>query len=90
MKESVVLLEFLIMGLMLTMVVLPAEAWEYWNTTIWNTQTDNLVDFSEPHADRIQIVLLGNKQAELQSLEAPAGIVFNVFSASAYHTDSDY
>jgi hypothetical protein len=30
MKESVVLLEFLIIGLMLTRVVVPAEAWSYW------------------------------------------------------------
>jgi ABC-type transport system substrate-binding protein len=69
MKESLVILAVLIASSMLTVVLVPTKAWEYWNTTIAAPQTDNLVDFSGPHADRLQIRLFSNEGAEFAALE---------------------
>jgi len=71
MKERNVLISMILIALTLSVIPLPAaSAWEYWNTTIPNPQTDNLVDYSGPHADRIQIRLFSNELTEFQALEA--------------------
>jgi ABC-type transport system substrate-binding protein len=70
MKDSRVILTNLVACLIFTSFLLPATAWEHWNTTVANPQTDNLVDYSGSHADRIQIKLFSNELTEWQALEA--------------------
>jgi ABC-type transport system substrate-binding protein len=70
MKEKIVLMTLILVASMLVMCAVPVRAWEYWDTTVANPQTDDLVDFSGPHCDRIQIRLFANELAEFQALEA--------------------
>jgi ABC-type transport system substrate-binding protein len=70
MKEKMVLMSLVLIVSMLAMVAMPARAWEYFDTTVADPQTDNLVDYSGPHADRIQIRLYNNELTEFQALEA--------------------
>jgi ABC-type transport system substrate-binding protein len=77
MKEKTSLLAVFIIASMLAMVIIPtAHAWEYWDTHLipgnppTNSQEDTLVDYSGPHADRIQIRLFSNELTEFQALES--------------------
>jgi len=70
MKEKMVLISLVLIVSMLAMVAMPVRAWEYFDTTVADPQTDNLVDYSGPHADRIQIRFFMNALSEFQALEA--------------------
>lgn len=72
MKDRTILVSTILIALMFVMMVsVPlARAWEYANTTIDNPQTDDLVDYAGPHADRIQIRFFGDEGLEFSALEA--------------------
>jgi len=55
---------------MLAMFAMPVRSWEYFNTTIAAPQTDNIVDYSGPHADRIQVRMFDDEQSVFNALEA--------------------
>jgi len=71
MKDETILATLFLIALMLVIEVVPVSAWEYFDTGVWtNVQTDNLVDYSGPHADRINITMYADANATHAALEA--------------------
>lgn len=71
MKDRNVIISIILIASMLAMVSVPAvKAWEYWDTKVSAPKTDNLVDYSGPHADRIQIRFFGDESSEFSAMEA--------------------
>jgi len=68
MKEKIILATLFLVALMLAIQFVPVKAWEYWDTTIANPQHDNLVDYSGPHADKVEITIYNNAAAEFAAL----------------------
>lgn len=69
MKEENVILTIVIAASMLTIMILPANGWEYSDTWIGAPQTDNLTEAFGPRADRLQIKLYPDELAEFNALE---------------------
>ncbi len=70
MREKTVLMTLAIVTLMLLMLVsVPVKAWEYYNTSIYSPQTDNLTENFGPRADMVQITLYADELAEFTALE---------------------
>jgi ABC-type transport system substrate-binding protein len=70
MNEKSALMAVIITAAMLGTVIVPAGAWEYWNTTLAVPITDNIFGPPGPRVDKVQINIYANEAAEFAAMEA--------------------